>query len=110
MGNHVLDQPELTVASSRSEGSVLSRLFRTKSIPQILAEAEHPDHRLRKTLTAWDLTCLGIGAIIGTGIFVLIGTAVSPLCGLTKSAVGPVVSVEKPVVKKAFWNASGLPD
>ena len=33
-------------------------------------------HRLKKTLTAWDLTCLGIGAIIGTGIFVLIGTAI----------------------------------
>ena len=52
------------------------RLFRTKSIKQILADADHPDHRLKKTLTAWDLTGLGIGAIIGTGIFVLIGTAI----------------------------------
>ena len=31
---------------------------------------------MKKTLTAWDLTALGIGAIIGTGIFVLIGTAI----------------------------------
>src|SRR5574341_2522134 len=54
----------------------LSRLFRTKSIEQILADSSHPDHRLKKTLTAWDLTMLGIGAIIGTGIFVLIGTAI----------------------------------
>ncbi|MBI5776521.1 MAG: amino acid permease, partial [Nitrospirae bacterium] len=54
----------------------LSRLFRTKSIEQILADSNHPDHRLKKTLTAWDLTMLGIGAIIGTGIFVLIGTAI----------------------------------
>lgn len=53
-----------------------SRLFRTKPIEQILADADHPDHRLKKTLTAWDLTALGIGAIIGTGIFVLIGTAI----------------------------------
>lgn len=53
-----------------------SRLFRTKSIDQILADADHPEHRLKKTLTAWDLTALGIGAIIGTGIFVLIGTAI----------------------------------
>ncbi len=52
------------------------RLFRTKSLDQILADADHPEHRLKKTLTAWDLTGLGIGAIIGTGIFVLIGTAV----------------------------------
>ncbi len=54
----------------------LARLFRTKSVEQILADSDHPDHRLKKTLTAWDLTMLGIGAIIGTGIFVLIGTAI----------------------------------
>ena len=55
---------------------MIRRLFRTKPIEQILADADHPDHRLKKTLTAWDLTALGIGAIIGTGIFVLIGTAI----------------------------------
>ena len=51
-------------------------IFRTKSIEQILADSDQPEHRLKKTLTVWDLTALGIGAIIGTGIFVLIGTAV----------------------------------
>ncbi len=55
---------------------VSSPLLRTKSIDQILADADQPEHRLRKTLTAWDLTALGIGAIIGTGIFVLVGTAI----------------------------------
>ena len=35
---------------------MIKRLFRTKSIEQILADADHPDHRLKKTLTAWDLT------------------------------------------------------
>lgn len=53
-----------------------SRFFRTKSISQILADADHPGHRLKKTLSVWDLIALGIGAIIGTGIFVLIGTAI----------------------------------
>ncbi|MGC4099421.1 MAG: amino acid permease [Nitrospira sp.] len=53
-----------------------SQLLRTKSIEQILADADQPEHRLKKTLTAWDLTALGIGAIIGTGIFVLVGTAI----------------------------------
>lgn len=57
-------------------GSVIRRLFRTKPIELILSDADHPEHRLKKTLTAWDLTALGIGAIIGTGIFVLIGTAI----------------------------------
>ncbi len=52
-----------------------SRL-RIKSLEQILADSEQPGHRLKKTLTVWDLIALGIGAIIGTGIFVLIGTAV----------------------------------
>lgn len=50
--------------------------FRTKPIDQILVDAEQPEHRLKKTLTVWDLTALGIGAIIGTGIFVLVGTAI----------------------------------
>jgi APA family basic amino acid/polyamine antiporter len=60
----------------RAGETVSSRLLRTKPIDQILADAEHPEHRLKKTLTAWDLTALGIGAIIGTGIFVLVGTAI----------------------------------
>jgi APA family basic amino acid/polyamine antiporter len=55
---------------------VVSSLFRTKSIERILADSDAPEHRLKKTLTVWDLTGLGIGAIIGTGIFVLIGTAI----------------------------------
>jgi APA family basic amino acid/polyamine antiporter len=55
---------------------VASTLFRTKSIERILADSDAPEHRLKKTLTVWDLTGLGIGAIIGTGIFVLIGTAI----------------------------------
>lgn len=53
-----------------------SRLFRTKPIERILSDANQPQHRLKRTLSAWDLTGLGIGAIIGTGIFVLIGTAI----------------------------------
>ena len=51
-------------------------LFRTKSIERILADSDAPEHKLKRTLTAWDLTGLGIGAIICTVIFVLIGTAV----------------------------------
>ena len=50
--------------------------FRTKSIAQILADCDRPEHRLKRSLTVWDLTMLGIGAIVGTGIFVLIGTAI----------------------------------
>ena len=51
------------------------QLFRCKNIDQLIADAEHPERRLKKTLGWISLTALGIGAIIGTGIFVLTGTA-----------------------------------
>jgi APA family basic amino acid/polyamine antiporter len=52
-----------------------SQLFRTKSIDQLLAKADRPERRLKKTLGVLSLTALGVGAIIGTGIFVFTGTA-----------------------------------
>jgi APA family basic amino acid/polyamine antiporter len=51
------------------------KLLATKSIDQLLADAERPEFRLRKSLGPWSLAALGIGAIIGSGIFVLTGTA-----------------------------------
>ncbi len=52
-----------------------NQLFQKKSIDKLIAAGEAPGHQLRKTLGPWSLTALGIGAIIGTGIFVLTGTA-----------------------------------
>jgi len=57
-------------------------LFRKKSVPAILKEAEegltdahgHHEH-LKKVLTVKDLTFFGIAAVIGTGVFTAIGTA-----------------------------------
>ena len=57
-------------------------LFSTKPISRIIAEAEETGaHTLKKTLTALDLTMLGIGGIIGTGIFVLTGQAAGKHAG-----------------------------
>ncbi len=53
----------------------MTQFLRTKSIDRLLAEADEPGRRLRKSLGPWSLTALGIGAIIGTGIFILTGTA-----------------------------------
>lgn len=75
MERETVDSATVT-APAITDNLVIKQLFRTKPIEQFLADADHPTHRLKKTLTAWDLTCLGIGAIIGTGIFVLIGTAI----------------------------------
>jgi APA family basic amino acid/polyamine antiporter len=58
-----------------------SNLLRTKSIEQLVGDVEHGSKALRRTLTATDLTLLGIGAIIGTGIFVLTGTAAANQAG-----------------------------
>jgi APA family basic amino acid/polyamine antiporter len=55
-------------------------LFQTKSVAQLQAEAAG-DQRLNKTLTATNLVSLGIGAIIGAGIFVLSGQAAAQYAG-----------------------------
>ncbi|WP_462408724.1 amino acid permease [Neobacillus sp. Marseille-QA0830] len=56
-------------------------LFRKKSIQTLIQEAEHKDVTLKKDLGAFDLSMLGIGAIIGTGIFVLTGVAAAEHAG-----------------------------
>ena len=69
-----------------------SNLLKTKSIEQLVSDVEHGGKALKRTLSALDLTLLGIGAIIGTGIFVLTGTAAAnqagPAIGLSYLAAG----------------------
>ncbi|HKF20757.1 MAG TPA: amino acid permease [Candidatus Angelobacter sp.] len=62
-------------SSVLKEAFLASQLFAKKSIDKLIAESEQPENRLKKTLGPWSLTALGIGAIIGSGIFVLTGTA-----------------------------------
>jgi basic amino acid/polyamine antiporter, APA family len=52
-----------------------TKLLRTKSPELLIRESEAPERKMKRSLTAFDLTCLGIGAIIGSGIFALAGTA-----------------------------------
>jgi len=54
------------------------QIFRTK---YVTSEDEGTDHGLKRCLSAWDLAFLGIGAIIGTGIFVLTGIAAATQSG-----------------------------
>lgn len=56
-------------------------VFRTKSVEQSIADTDEPDHRLRKDLSALDLTVFGVGVIIGAGIFVLTGTVAASNAG-----------------------------
>ncbi|WP_229698636.1 amino acid permease [Wenjunlia tyrosinilytica] len=51
-----------------------------------MRDTEEPQHALRKSLSALDLTVFGVGVIIGTGIFVLTGT-------VAKNNAGPAVAL-----------------
>ncbi|HXJ32398.1 MAG TPA: amino acid permease [Candidatus Eisenbacteria bacterium] len=57
-----------------------SSLFRTKSVEVLLAELAG-EHQLRRVLGPVSLTALGVGAIIGAGIFVLTGLAANQYAG-----------------------------
>ncbi len=53
----------------------MAKFLRTKNIDQLIAASENDNRRLSKTLGPWSLMALGIGAVIGSGIFILTGTA-----------------------------------
>jgi APA family basic amino acid/polyamine antiporter len=53
------------------------QLVARKSIDKLIRESQEPGHSLKKTLGPWSLTALGIGAVIGSGIFTVIGTAMA---------------------------------
>jgi amino acid transporter len=57
-----------------------NQLFATKSLPRLLEEMKG-DNRLRRVLGPVNLTALGIGAVIGAGIFVATGAAAKDVAG-----------------------------
>ncbi|MER6524107.1 amino acid permease [Streptomyces sp. NPDC001508] len=61
-------------------------VFRTKKVEQSIRDTEEPEHALKKSLSALDLTVFGVGVIIGTGIFVLTGK-------VAKENAGPAVAL-----------------
>ncbi len=64
-------EPAATVYTSDNQ------LFCCKSIDKLISDSEEPERRLKKTLGPVSLTALGIGAVIGAGIFTVIGTAIA---------------------------------
>jgi len=53
------------------------QLLCCKSIDKLISDSEEPERRLKKTLGPVSLTALGIGAVIGSGIFTVVGTAIA---------------------------------
>ena len=58
----------------------MSQLWATKSLSSLQGDAGQPS-ALRRTLGAWDLTMLGLGGVVGTGVFVLTGRAAAANAG-----------------------------
>src|SRR4051812_28014491 len=64
-------------------------LLRRKAMDDLVADSEHSEHRLKKALGPLDVTALGVGAIIGAGIFATIGTAAAG--DATRPGAGPAL-------------------
>ena len=68
---------------------MLRGIFRTKSLDDILASIGGPQLQLKRTLGAFNVTLIGIGAIIGAGIFATVGTAAAGEKDLLGNLVRP---------------------
>jgi basic amino acid/polyamine antiporter, APA family len=56
-------------------------LFRIKSLQQMMQATSDSEHALKRALSATNLVFIGIGCIVGTGIFVITGTAAAQYAG-----------------------------
>ena len=71
-----LSQRKQLLSKSDPEATNLLRgLFRTKNLDDILAASHEEGRTLKRALGAFNVTLIGIGAIIGAGIFATVGTA-----------------------------------
>ena len=68
---------------------MLRGLFRTKNLDDILATAGGPGFALKRTLGAFNVTLIGIGAIIGAGIFATVGSAAAGDAAAGRPGAGP---------------------
>ncbi|MEC3982774.1 amino acid permease [Amycolatopsis sp. H20-H5] len=60
-------------------------LWRTKSIEQSISDTDDPETKLRRNLSAWDLTVFGVAVVIGAGIFTLTARTAGDYAGPSTS-------------------------
>ncbi len=70
---------------------MMDQLLRRKGVEDVQSDAEAPENRLKRTLGPLDLTALGIGAVIGAGIFSATGSAAAG--GMGHTGAGPALIV-----------------
>lgn len=67
----------------------MNQLFARKSADRLMADAQARGNQLKRVLGKWDLTALGIGALIGAGIFASTGSAIAG--GADHVGAGPAI-------------------
>jgi len=77
-------------------------LFRRKPLDALISESSDAQHGLKKALTTVDLIALGIGAIVGAGIFATLGAATAGGNGLPPAGPGVIVSIALTAVACGF--------
>ena len=68
---------------------MLKGLFRTKNLDDILRNIGGPQFALKRTLGAFNVTLIGVGAIIGAGIFATVGSAAAGDAVAGRPGAGP---------------------
>lgn len=81
----------MTGLSGTQTPGLFARMFKRKNMDDIIAASQNAEHKLKKTLTAFDLVVFGVGAMIGAGIFVLTGSAAAGSEG--HLAAGPALTL-----------------
>jgi len=76
-----------------------TRFFRRKSLDHLVGETANPEHQLKRALGPFQLTMLGVGAIVGAGIFSTPGTAAAG--GGEHLGAGPALIVSFLIVSVA---------
>jgi APA family basic amino acid/polyamine antiporter len=69
------------------------QIFATKSIDKLISDSERPEHALKKTLGPVSLTAMGVGIVIGSGIFTVIGTAIAGTPAVSSRSESPVIDL-----------------
>jgi len=68
-------------------------LWRTKSIEQSIADTDEPETKLRRNLSAWDLTVFGVAVVIGAGIFTLTARTAGDFAGPSVSVAFVIAAI-----------------
>ncbi|MFC0314011.1 amino acid permease [Gordonia phosphorivorans] len=66
---------------------------RIKSVEQSIADTDEPDTKLRRELTAWDLTVFGVAVVVGAGIFTLTARTAGNVAGPSVSLAFLIAAV-----------------